>query len=403
MHVVPRDERTGSRYRVMGGIMLLLTLGQAGQALASDAIVSAYSNSQGSFTIMGNNLNRMTEAEIRITYTNDSEALPAVSSLLGKTFTLTSQGTAGSLVIVCKCITTPCKRPFSGYVPFAIADIQGTVSSLNALLRYENGTTESARVSITNPTSEQLQERKAAAEAAEEARLAAIKQEKERLEAEKERLAAQAAEQSTTGQTASDSSTNPSSSRERAGAPTGQSQPPVATDIAPVSVTDPESEGSADFSAADSHAGQTMRFSRLESVLERFRGYSGKRTFEALDRLFKRANNVFTQDPPVLLSDGSASLRLMVRLPQRAERAPQFFISEARCSSLKIDRNAGAWVLEIVPKEGSMTASVTVLAGMEMIDFPLAVAPPQGLFDETTAENYQVEYVRTANRLAAGK
>jgi hypothetical protein len=103
------------------------------------------------------------------------------------------------------------------------------------------------------------------------------------------------------------------------------------------------------------------------------------------------------------LSDGSASLRLTVRLPRRAERAPQFFISEARCSSLKIVNNDGVWLLEIVPNAGSLSASVTVLVGSEMIDYPLAVAPPQELFDEKTAGNHEVEYVRTANRLAVRK
>jgi hypothetical protein len=119
--------------------------------------------------------------------------------------------------------------------------------------------------------------------------------------------------------------------------------------------------------------------------------------------LFERSDDMFTQEPPLLLSDGSATLRLTVRIRKRSERAPQFFISEATCTDLKIGTNDGVWVLELLPRAGSLTASVTVLTGSEMIDFPLAVAPPLGLFDEAVARDGEVEYVRAANRLISGK
>ena len=383
------------------GLALLLALSLPCQALASDAIVSVYSNSQGSFTIMGNNLNRMTETEIRVTYQSEEVTAPQVRSLLDRNTTqLTSQGAAGSLSISFKCTGQPCKRPFSGYVPFAIADINGTVTSLSALLRYENGTTESARVSITNPTAEQLNERKAAEVAAEEARQTVIRQEKERLEAEKLRAADQATEQKTTVPVIPSTVVSKGTPEDQRSDESGRSKSPLIVERAIDREALQGKVASFDVPAKDLSGDQSPSFSHRESVLERFRSYIGERTPENLERLFERSDDTFVQDPPVVLSDGKASLRLTVRLRNRSEKSPLFYISEATCTNLHIGTNDGVWVLNLVPKQGSMAAAVTVISGNEIIDFPLAVAPPIELFEVATARDGEAEYVRTANRLA---
>jgi hypothetical protein len=146
------------------------------------------------------------------------------------------------------------------------------------------------------------------------------------------------------------------------------------------------------------YAPRTLTFSRRRSVLDAFRSYSGVRTPAALARLFVRDDSMFRQEPPLLLSDGTTPLRLTVRTSDRHERSPQFFISGGSCTALEV-ADDGAWELEIVPDRGSMAATVTVLTGSEMIEFPLAVAPPLELFDATRAGSGEAEYVRAANAL----
>ena len=136
-------------------------------------------------------------------------------------------------------------------------------------------------------------------------------------------------------------------------------------------------------------------------MLDAFRSYSGERTLAALAGLFERHDAMFSQEPPLLLSDGTAALRLTVRAGNHSEKAPQFFISGGTCVDLN-SSETGEWELAIVPDRGALLTSVTVLIGSEMIEYPLAVAPPQELFDTVKAGVGEAEYVAVANRLVRG-
>ena len=59
----------------------------------------------------------------------------------------------------------------------------------------------------------------------------------------------------------------------------------------------------------------------------------------------------------------------------------------------------GPWELEVVPESGSLNVSVSVLTGKEMIEYPLAVAPPLELFEAGRAEEGEAEYVKVANEV----
>lgn len=377
-----------------------------GNLQASDAVISAYANSQGAFTIMGNSLNRITDAQITITYMSEDGTTPTVSApfLDRKNGVLTSQGGGGRLVINLNCIGPPCKRPYSGYLPIALVDFTGSISSLVAVLRHENGTTETARVSITNPTSEQLKERKAAQDAAAEAKRAAEKAEKERLEAEKEkaRQDSQVVDRNSTDRprgTDSGEAHAPAGGQgsERSQRPSGN-EPPGSGNYPVASAVVHLKEGGAVKGLVEN---PIMRFIRRESVLDRFRSASVGLSYTLQEQLFERSDDMFQQIPPVSLSDGTRTLRLVVRIPAGIEKPPLFYISEAHCVDFKAGDNDGVWELELRPRQGSLNASVTVQAGNEMIDFPLAVAPHMDLFDLAVAGAGEAEYVETANRLAA--
>ncbi len=356
-HRASHNDEVRSAFPVHSSLLaLLLVLGWSSPALALSPVVSVQYNGRGGFSIKANNLVHVKEAEIRIDYRSDDEAPPQVSGAgLGTQAEINVQAdNPGSFTIRLKS-----SKPLSGNVLLATAQIRGAVTFLTAWMRNEKGMTETPAVLINNPTDEQLEAMKAKrpstppSAATVPARIVA-------------RPPAQAV--SAASVTAS---------------------PDTASGVAD-SVRKPETE----------YTPRTITFSRRKSVLDSFHAYTGGHTPDAMARLFEVSDEMFIQQPTVLLSDGVASLRLEVRAgDQSSGRAPQFFISGGNCTALEIN-DGGAWVLEIVPEKGSLATSVTVLTGGEMIEYPLAVAPPLELFDASLAGEAEKEYVTTANRLA---
>jgi len=322
-------------------LVLMLTLCWSSTALA-EPVVSVYSNGRGGFTIKGNNLNRVTEAEVRVDYKSEEQDPAQVSGAgLGSQATVAVQADRpGSFTIRLKS-----SKPMSGSPQLATAQIRGTVTFLTAWLRNDKGAVETPGVLISNPTEEQL------------SAMAARRPVK------------------TVSAAAAAAVTAPARV-----APVAVSPPPAPKAASPVPAPQPA----------------TRSFGRRKSVLELLRSYSGERTPAALARLFERRDDMFLQEPPVLLSDGSASLRLTVNM--NSDRPPKFAILDGSCRSLKVGED-GAWVLEIVPARGSLTSSVAVLSEGETIEFPLAVAPPLDLFDGAGAGAGEAEYVDAANWL----
>ncbi len=353
----------------------------------AEPVVTAFSSRQGSFAIHANNLNRVTEAEIRIDYQSEDPNPPQVSGsfLDRRTATLTSTpNSAGSLVI-----RIQSTKPLSGYVPLAVVQLRGSITFLTALLRKENGTTETARVSITNPTREQLDEwaaQKASAEQAENLRKSEINE-----------AATATVTSDSRASFRSDPPPPPSVDRP---APRPANPPPGRPDSGPS--LEPSVAAATDKRADRPPGGDELplplTFSRRESLFELFRGSSGERTASVLAGLLKRSQADFKQEPPLLLADGTASLRLTIQPSGSALLAPQFYISGGHYKVLKIGEN-GAWILEIIPEQGARTTSITVLSEKDMIEYPLAVAPPLELFDATTADPDLAEFVRAANGL----
>ena len=331
---------------VAGRLALLFTLCFSCPA-AAEPVVSVYYDGRGGFTLMGNQLNGVSELEVRLAYQSDEKTTPHVIGIgLGAQATLKAESdNAGSLLLLVKS-----GKPMSGSVPLAtIARLRGTVTHLSAWLRNDKGIAETARVLISNPTDEQLSEM-------------ARRPNPRPVPA----LPARPAARPPTSDVA---------------------PPPPSATTAPV--THPQKGGAAP---------RPIAFNRRKSVRELFRDYAGERTQAALADLFRRNDDMFLQEPQVLLSDGSASLRLAIRTP--GDPSPRFFIYNGNCTGLRIGEQ-GDWLLEIVPVRGSMAASVTVLSGEETIEFPLAIAPPLELFDQAGAEAGVAEYVDLANRLAS--
>lgn len=344
-------------------------------------LISAFSNSRGSYSIQAGNLNRMVWAEIRINYQSEDSTPPLVTGTFHdrKTTRLTTTTSEPGLLVIQLEIDK--KRPMSGNVPLAIARISGSITSLSALLRYENGTTEVPGVSITNPTKDQLND-----EAAEKAKNDQVDKGGSTGKSEMD-VASGANVNILSEQTAAISS--PSSQPERINAPTDGAD------------AQSSAAGSADSGAEPSTETEELPFSlsftRREGLFERFCKIKGKRSEDALAGLLSGKDDDFMQEPPLLLSDGTNVAKLTVRVLGQSKHAPQFFISGGRCVHLKAAEN-GVWILEIMPETGTLIASVTLLSGREAIEYPLAVAPSLELFDAGSAMPEQAEFVRSANR-----
>ena len=168
---------------------------------------------------------------------------------------------------------------------------------------------------------------------------------------------------------------------------------------------------------------QPVRNIVYESIVSRFRTYSGPKTLQALTEIFSRqATAKFHQEPGIALSDGVTKVRVTLDRTPDLSAAPNFAIKGAKLVALTNDENG--YYLEILPNAGVSEASVTVLAQGSTFDFPLVVAPlidlknePNGKFDEASfalflkeqgakgdlngdgRKDYLDEYIYTANYL----
>lgn len=145
---------------------------------------------------------------------------------------------------------------------------------------------------------------------------------------------------------------------------------------------------------------RTASFDRKESVLDRFRSFTGEKTQTAFESLFMRWDTVFRQEPAVILSDGKSVVRVTLRLQGRAGDPPNLSLHDGHCVSAKMT-DAGIWILEILPNRGSISTSLTVAFAGQMTEYPLTVAPPMDLFDPRNADTSVINYVTTANHLAS--
>lgn len=143
-----------------------------------------------------------------------------------------------------------------------------------------------------------------------------------------------------------------------------------------------------------------VSFNRHESVLEKLRSFTGEKNRSTLTHLFRSTDGAFAQDPPVLLSDGTARARVTVRAPTQGEQAPSFMVSGGACVDVRMKDN-NVWELDIVPARGSSATSVTILSEKSMVEYPLVVSPPRDIFDPKQADPAFIEYVTIANELAA--
>lgn len=121
---------------------------------------------------------------------------------------------------------------------------------------------------------------------------------------------------------------------------------------------------------------EEARTTVYSAVLERFRAYQGEKSPAILAALFKKdVAPTIRQEPPVALSDGTR-IRIIAALPSPNGKSPNFALNGATQVSLKKGDEAGTWIIEALPRENVLQATLTILNGAEIIEYPLTVAPP---------------------------
>jgi len=116
-------------------------------------------------------------------------------------------------------------------------------------------------------------------------------------------------------------------------------------------------------------------YRRVPGVLDRFREKESGATLGSLAALFEPTRvQEMCQEPPIALSDGSRTLLLMVQLPVESVVSPHFILSGVHFVSLRSE-HGNRWLIEVLPKKGVHEASLLVLAGAAVTEYPLTVAP----------------------------
>ncbi|HEY3307024.1 MAG TPA: cohesin domain-containing protein [Desulfuromonadaceae bacterium] len=122
-------------------------------------------------------------------------------------------------------------------------------------------------------------------------------------------------------------------------------------------------------------------------VLERFHTYQGEKSPAIMMALFKKEVSAkIRQEPAVALSDGNKIVKLIVDLPGSNGISPNFAFNEAKMISLGKDDNSEKWLIDVLPQKGTLKASITVLSGNTIIEYPLTVAAPIKDFSISEAE-----------------
>lgn len=136
-----------------------------------------------------------------------------------------------------------------------------------------------------------------------------------------------------------------------------------ATASAEVPVTEPQPAKKKELSAP------------LQSVLEKFRLFSGEKSPKNLIALFDVGQGAsYRQTPAICIADGKRSVKVIItKVP--GDKAPNFSVTGAHSLSLR-PIGDGAWQVEAIPDQGASRASISMLADGGQLEIPLTVAPP---------------------------
>jgi hypothetical protein len=134
--------------------------------------------------------------------------------------------------------------------------------------------------------------------------------------------------------------------------------------------------------------------------MERFlSSATGERMPEALSRLIASTGaEEYRQEPPLLITDGSTTVKIVFKRAAISGDIPHFVIKGAQFSGFSW-LQSGELAVDLLPNRGALKASITIIASDEQVEYPLAIAPSLELFDAAAAGADMTTFVRVANEL----
>ena len=161
-----------------------------------------------------------------------------------------------------------------------------------------------------------------------------------------------------------------------------------ASETQPVSLNQPELPSgveSESISASPAKVAAVEQIIIHKSVLDRFKEYAGKRSIETFSELFNRPVSAeCNQNPPVVLSDGKSQVKALLTSTTGAELT-SFDVTAAQLISVKENpNNVNAWIANLLPEKGSISASIAFKQGANAVVCPLTIAPQANIdFDQS--------------------
>jgi len=167
----------------------------------------------------------------------------------------------------------------------------------------------------------------------------------------------------------------PASDVQSANPSTGQPAPGVQQPAADAMVpAEAAKDSSSEKMIAKAVEPERKKIMMYKGVLERFKDFKGKKTPKALMALFTMQEKEANQDPPIVLSNGKATVKIVVDLDSR-EKNNNFLLDGVSLVSLK-NKEKDLWILELLPDSRTYEATVSVPRNNQWYIIPLTVAPP---------------------------
>jgi len=121
-----------------------------------------------------------------------------------------------------------------------------------------------------------------------------------------------------------------------------------------------------------------------QSVLERFKDFKGEKTPKTFMALFNMQDQEANQDPPIVLSNGKTTVKIVLELDSKGENN-NFLLDGVSLVSLK-NKEKDFWIVELLPDPRAYEATVSVPRKKQLYVIPLTIAPPMDVNIERSAK-----------------
>jgi hypothetical protein len=131
----------------------------------------------------------------------------------------------------------------------------------------------------------------------------------------------------------------------------------------------------------------TVLTREAKSVLQRFKQFKGEKSLNSFVGLFWRSDgDRFVQEPAIAISDGKTPVTIRMEVEREGMHPVGIALSDARLISKETGEKG--IVITVLPSEGTWDARLVIVAGQEILDYPLVVAPPVNLARGINAHNF---------------